>query len=306
MNYYVNLCFAFKRAFVVYLNMIQVECRFRNMLVGKPGYRKWTKEFTVYEPEDEKPKHYIPKEKVHECIKELKLGDLIETYDGYVVPVIKEHPISIRVAAMHSINYKRSLVRQEKINITFQKDEFYRDCSGKGRLTTKSREFCYRFALTNNLQRAAQETYHNSSKRSAYHHGYKLLKQEKIKMEVQRILRELIKISGKKEETFFLNRMEKHQDKLENIVDKLVKKLDNGGIEQEDGKILVEALDQQQKAMLINAKLLGYDDVTDRGAELPKIFDYPEITDAVEIGETKKSSGSRAIAAPKKTEKVKK
>lgn len=173
---------------------------------------------TAYELGEEGCPDYVSLEDISEVVYDLKVGDHVETRDGYVVPVIKVTPKGIRFLNSETLSYY-----YHKYHI-WKKNMFptYHQVIGKkgvlGKLTERHATFVFALARTLDLGYAGRVAGYKS-----YHNMLKLLEKESIQRGLRMSLEAQIKASGKEEKDLFLSPYMKLIETLQGgVVDNLV------------------------------------------------------------------------------------
>ena len=131
--------------------MLTVKSKFKH---GGIQGKIYFKEFRCYQLSDINLPNYIPKSKMQDAVKSLKVGDHIETEDGWVVPIIRSWQNFFRIAARRSGTYSRwHVLKGQKIyfdppkehKLTYEYSAMGRRGEGK-RLTKMQQKFCWQMA----------------------------------------------------------------------------------------------------------------------------------------------------------------
>lgn len=221
---------------------------------------KTTREFTVYESGDEYKPEYIKYEDVPKFIDSAKLGDYLETVDGFITPIIKDYRYQFRIAANTGRAYLKSYIRKGKILLYFTPPRAYFTYQKKDSKlwSVKEKSFCWLMAKSYNKYTSIVDAgYQIKGNQQILSYAEQLLKKKSIQDGIVEAYRKQIEIVSD-EPKFVINRFINLQDTIERRIRKVEKQLDNGGVSEAEINLLNSMISFGIEMAKINADLLGY------------------------------------------------
>ena len=193
------------------------------------------KEFECFQLNDINLPNFIPKSKMKEVAKSLKVGDFIETEDGWVVPIIRSWQNFFRIAAKKSGTYSRWHVKNgQKIyfdppkehKITYEYSAMGRRGEGK-RLTKMQQKFCWQMAKEWDPVKALKVAGYALSDNPEYNQksAQKMLCMKKIQQGITNAIRTHLLAANLNEAEFVLLPKKKIIDELVSLGDCLHKQM---------------------------------------------------------------------------------
>ena len=237
--------------------MFKHKCNFQKSIWDT---KKTTKEFTIYESGDEYKPEYIRYEDVPPAINNAKLGDYLETVDGFITPVVKDYRYQFRIAANMGRAYIKSQIRKGDILLYFNPPKAYFSTPNKNAklFSIKEKSFCWLMAKSYNKYTSIVEAgYKIKGNQQILSYAEQLLKKKSIQDGIVEAYRKQIEIVSD-EPKFVIKRFMSLQDTVERVIKKIEKKLDNGGISREEAELFHNMMSAGIDMAKTNADLLGY------------------------------------------------